>query len=154
GSARPVRWAQPITADTDWKPWPCSPSGSPACAAAQLADCAHHRPTPAPATALRETPIWEPSVVPGGCSLPPTGLAAARTTAAPRPAPAGAVADATASGDCPLSTCWKLAGELDVEATSTACGRRAAAGDSIASICDTRARADSTLITHVVGRAP
>ena len=33
--ARPVRCAQPRVAATAPKPWPCSPSGAPACLAAQ-----------------------------------------------------------------------------------------------------------------------
>ena len=35
GFQRPVRWAQEATAPTAPKPWPASPSGAPACLAAQ-----------------------------------------------------------------------------------------------------------------------
>src|SRR3954471_15551795 len=86
---RPVRWAQSHTAPTAPKPWPCSPSGTPACLAAHEVKYAHHGPTPEPAVAVRYSAMRGESLEPGGCSAWPTSAEAAWSIAAVPP-PAGA----------------------------------------------------------------
>src|SRR5947208_13771654 len=80
---RPVRCAQSHTAPTEPKPWPCSPSGTPAWRAAHEAKYAHHGPMPAPAVAERYWAMRGESLEPGGCSAWPTSASAAWTIAWP-----------------------------------------------------------------------
>src|SRR3954449_801431 len=94
GCERPVRWAQSATALTAPKPWPCSPSGVPACLAAHETKYAHHGPTPEPAVAWRYSAIRGESLEPGGCSVWPTSPLAAWIIAwVPPPPAAGAVSE-------------------------------------------------------------
>src|SRR4051812_1724921 len=74
GIALPVFCAHAYTSSTRPKPWPLSPSGTPASRAAQEVKYAHHGPTPEPAVAWRNCAIRGESLEPGGCSATPTSL--------------------------------------------------------------------------------
>src|SRR4051794_22308026 len=83
GIALPVFCAQAYTSSTRPKPWPFSPSGTPAWRAAHEVKYAHHGPTPEPAVAWRNWAMRGESLEPGGCSLTPTSPRTAFTMAWP-----------------------------------------------------------------------
>src|SRR3954449_4474331 len=83
GIALPVFCAQAYTSSTRPKPWPLSPSGTPAWRAAHEVKYAHHGPTPDPAVAWRYCAMRGESLEPGGCSDTPTSGRAALTIAWP-----------------------------------------------------------------------
>src|SRR6188768_2258322 len=68
GTALPAFCAHAYTSSTRPKPWPLSPSGTPASRAAQEVKYAHHGPTPEPAVAWRNWAMRGASLDPGGCS--------------------------------------------------------------------------------------
>src|SRR4051794_7160708 len=90
GMALPERSPQAHTSSTRPKPWPLSPSGTPASRAAQEVKYAHQGPTPEPAVAWRYWAIRGESLEPGGCSATPTsGRMALRIASPADPADAG-----------------------------------------------------------------
>src|SRR4051794_18093245 len=99
GIALPVRWAQAYTSSTRPKPWPLSPSGTPAWRAAQETKYAHHGPTPLPAVACRYCAMRAESFEPGGCSAWPTSPRTRFSTAWPAgvPCPVGDAARVAAA---------------------------------------------------------
>ena len=114
------RWAQAHTSSTRPKPWPESPSGTPAWRAAQETKYAHHGPTPEPAVAWRYWAMRGESLEPGGCSATPTSarigvedrLPGGRAGADVAPRRGGAV-PAAGRGACSaleklaVAACWR-----------------------------------------------
>src|SRR4051794_8970799 len=70
--ALPLFCAHAYTSSTRPKPWPLSPTGTPAWRAAQDVKYEHHGPTPEPAVAWRYWAMRGESLEPGGCSATPT----------------------------------------------------------------------------------
>src|SRR3954452_16365406 len=83
GTALPVFCAHAYTSSTRPKPWPLSPSGTPASRAAQEVKYAHHGPTPEPAVAWRYCAMRGESFEPLGSSDTPTSLLTRFTIACP-----------------------------------------------------------------------
>src|SRR4051812_42058995 len=97
GTARPDFCAQAYRASTEPKPWPWSPTGTPAPRASHDVKYAHHGPGPgAPAVALRYWAMRGELFEPGGCSAWPTSACAIATMRAAGELPAGAAVGATA----------------------------------------------------------
>src|SRR3954449_5110827 len=87
GIALPKRCPQAYASSTRPKPWPFSPSGTPAWRAAHEVKYAHHGPTPEPAVAWRNWAMRGESLEPGGCSACPTSPRTRLTIAWPAEVP-------------------------------------------------------------------
>src|SRR5690348_16632608 len=137
GIALPELCAQDQTDATEPKPWPWSPSGTPAWRAAQEAKYAHQGPTPEPAVAWRYMAMRGESLEPGGDSAWPTSPRAMLTIAWPAFVPgaaAGAAPVAPNVTPVPIAPCSALSNDVVVAgdgcAAGAACG--GAKADSIA----------------------
>src|ERR1700755_837463 len=100
GIALPVFCAHAYTSSTRPKPWPLSPSGTPAWRAAHEGKYAHHGPAPEPAVAWRSWAMRGESLEPGGCSATPTSGLTAFRIAWPAGVPVVGASDVVAPAFC------------------------------------------------------